>query len=80
MNINRFSLFIFPSLLFGHADGMHARTEKGEQKKNVLFLIMDDMRTELNCYGAKYMKTPHMDALASQGVMFENAYCNLPVT
>ncbi|RGS61443.1 hypothetical protein DWX88_03485 [Bacteroides xylanisolvens] len=71
MNINRFSLFIVPSLLCGHANVMHAQAEKGEQKKNVLFLIMDDMRTELNCYGAKYMKTPNMDALASQGVMFE---------
>ena len=80
MNINRFSLFIVPSLLCGHADIMHARAEKGEQKKNVLFLIVDDMRTELNCYGAKYMKTPNMDALASQGVMFENAYCNVPVS
>ena len=67
MNINRFSLFIVPSLLCGHANVMHAQAEKGEQKKNVLFLIMDDMRTELNCYGAKYMKTPNMDALASQG-------------
>ena len=80
MNINRFSLFIVPSLLYGHANVMHAQAEKGEQKKNVLFLIMDDMRTELNCYGAKYMKTPNMDALASQGVMFENAYCNVPVS
>ena len=52
MNINRFSLFIVPSLLCGHANVMHAQAEKGEQKKNVLFLIMDDMRTELNCYGA----------------------------
>ena len=69
MNINRFSLFIVPSLLCGHANVMHAQAEKGEQKKNVLFLIMDDMRTELNCYGAKYMKTPNMDALASQGVL-----------
>ena len=80
MNINRFSLFIVPSLLCGHANVMHAQAEKGEQKKNVLFLIMDDMRTELNCYGAKYMETPNMDALASQGVMFENAYCNVPVS
>lgn len=80
MNINRFSLFIVPSLLCGHANVVHAQAEKGEQKKNVLFLIMDDMRTELNCYGAKYMKTPNMDALASQGVMFENAYCNVPVS
>ncbi|MEG0948275.1 MAG: sulfatase [Bacteroidales bacterium] len=50
------------------------------QKKNVLFLIVDDLRPELNCYGAKHMITPAIDKLASEGVMFENAYCNVPVS
>lgn len=50
------------------------------EKMNVLFLIVDDLRPELNCYGARYMKTPNIDALAASGVMFENAYCNVPVS
>ena len=45
-----------------------------------MFLIVDDLRTELNCYGAKHMVTPSIDRLASEGVMFENAYCNVPVS
>lgn len=49
-------------------------------KKNVLFLIVDDLRPELNCYGAKHMVTPAINKLASEGVMFENAYCNVPVS
>lgn len=74
---------VLPALLIGQAGVAHAQhkedgTDRG--KKNVLFLIMDDLRTELNCYGVKYMKTPCMDALAAQGVMFENAYCNVPVS
>ena len=80
MKMNRFSFLVFPSLLFGHADKMLAQIQKDSQKKNVLFLIVDDLRTELNCYGANYMKTPHIDELASQGVMFKNAYCNVPVS
>lgn len=50
------------------------------EKMNILFLIVDDLRPELNCYGAKHMKTPNIDALAASGVMFENAYCNVPVS
>lgn len=49
-------------------------------RKNVLLLIVDDLRPELNCYGATYMHTPNIDRLAREGVMFENAYCNIPVS
>ena len=44
---------------------------------NVLFIISDDMRTELGCYGSKIAKTPNLDKLAVAGVMFERAYCQL---
>lgn len=53
---------------------------KVEDKKNVLFIIVDDLRPELNCYGADHIKSPNIDKLASQGVMFENAFCNVPVS
>jgi iduronate 2-sulfatase len=44
-------------------------------KKNVLIFFIDDLRPELNCYGADYIKSPAIDTLASQGVLFERAYC-----
>lgn len=50
------------------------------QKMNVLFIMADDMRPELGCYGVKDVKTPHIDQLASSGVLFQNAYCNVPVS
>ena len=78
--MNKFS-FILPSILLGAPSlSGQAQAQDTGNKKNVLFLIMDDLRPELNCYGAKYMKTPNMDKLATQGVMFENAYCNVPVS
>ena len=49
-----------------------------QQKKNVLFIAVDDLRPELGCYGKQYMKTPSFDALAAKGVLFENAYCMVP--
>jgi len=44
-------------------------------KMNVLFISMDDLRTELNCYGKSAMKTPSIDKLASEGMVFNRAYC-----
>ncbi len=49
------------------------------QKPNVLFLMVDDLRPELGCYGHAQVKTPNIDALASSGVRFERAYCQYPL-
>ena len=45
-----------------------------QEKPNVLLIIADDMRTELNCYGADYIHSPNIDKLAKNGVLFNNAY------
>lgn len=49
------------------------------QKPNVLFIAVDDLRPELNCYGKSYIKSPNIDRLAESGVTFTRAYCNVPV-
>lgn len=48
-------------------------------KPNILFIAVDDLRPELNCYGAKQMNTPNIDRLAKMGVLFERAYCQQAV-
>ena len=48
--------------------------EKPNEKPNVLLIIADDLRTELNCYGADYIHSPNIDNLARNGVLFNNAY------
>jgi len=47
-------------------------------EKNVLLLIVDDLRPELGAYGSEVL-TPNMDKLADEGVLFERAYCNSAV-
>lgn len=49
------------------------------QRPNVLFIAIDDLRPELGCYGHGYAKSPGIDRLASQGVLFARAYCQQPL-
>src|SRR5688500_6693093 len=48
-------------------------------RPNVLFIAVDDLRTQLGCYGASQMKTPHMDALAARGLLCNRASCQQAV-
>ncbi len=52
---------------------------KPSGKYNVLMIAVDDLRPEAGCYGVPIIKTPHIDALASQGLLFNRAYCQQAV-
>lgn len=46
-----------------------------QEKKNVLFICIDDLRPDLGSYGNKTVITPNIDALAKSGMQFNRAYC-----
>ncbi len=54
-------------------------SEKENNDKNVLFIVIDDLTTTLGCFDHPVVKTPNIDRLASHGVLFTGAYCNFAV-
>ncbi|QDU88419.1 Arylsulfatase [Pirellulimonas nuda] len=50
-----------------------------QSRPSILFLAIDDLRPELGCYGSPAVKSPNIDKLASQGVLFQRAYCQVAV-
>ena len=45
-----------------------------DNRPNILLIVGEDHGCELSCYGDLVIKTPNIDRLASQGVLFENGY------
>lgn len=50
-----------------------------KEKLNVLFIAVDDLTSNIASYGDPIAKTPNFDRLATLGVQFNNAYCQLPL-
>lgn len=47
---------------------------------NVVMILIDDLRwDELGCMGHPYVKTPHVDRLAAEGMLFKNAFTVAPL-
>lgn len=48
-------------------------------RPNILFLFSDQHARIAGCYGDDVVRTPHIDALAAEGVTFDNAYTPSPI-
>ena len=49
------------------------------EKLNVLFIIADDLNCDIGGYGNKTVKTPNIDRLIKNGIVFENTHCQYPL-
>ena len=45
------------------------------RRQNVLFIAVDDLKPLIGAFGATHVHTPHMDRLATRGMIFENNHC-----
>ena len=55
--------------------GLHLYAADTPKKPNIIFILADDLGyMDLGCYGNPYNETPHLNALATHGVRFTQAY------
>jgi iduronate 2-sulfatase len=73
--MNKFTLLFHILFVFGIF--MSCQSEK--EKPNILFIAIDDLRPELGCYGNAQIKSPSIDKLASEGLIFNRTYCQQPI-
>lgn len=76
---HRFNYPYFFLLLLIVASCQEKVQEQKPTKPNILFIAVDDLRPELSSYGANHIQSPSIDKLASQSLVFDRAYCNIPV-
>ncbi|NLD73975.1 MAG: sulfatase-like hydrolase/transferase [Chloroflexi bacterium] len=49
-------------------------------RPNILFILPDQLRPDyLSCYGAQFIRTPHIDSLAAEGTLYGRCYSGSPV-
>lgn len=55
-------------------------SDSSARRPNLIFIMVDDMGwADLGCYGSKQIRTPHIDAMAAQGIRFTQAYSGCTV-
>jgi iduronate 2-sulfatase len=69
------------SLLLLPSPGLNQQLQAQEKKKlNVLFIAVDDLKPITAAYGDKIIKTPGIDRIAREGMVFMNTYCQQAVS
>jgi arylsulfatase A-like enzyme len=77
--VKEFEMFRVAMLLSTLSLALTSAVFAAEPKPNVVLLLADDLGYgDLGCYGCPDIKTPHLDALAKQGVRLTSYYANGP--
>lgn len=59
---------------------MEVNGQSRNGRPNILMILVDDLGYgDLSSYGAKDLKSPHIDALMDDGIRMDNFYANCPV-
>ncbi|MEI6949054.1 sulfatase [Paraflavisolibacter sp. H34] len=59
--------------------GFYQQVKAQDDQPNILWIVSEDNSTFLGCYGDPYATTPNLDRLATQGILFQNAFSTAPV-
>ena len=62
------------------APAQSARDTRSQRKSNIIFIVADDLgRGDLGAYGQRFIRTPNLDRMAREGMLFTDAYAPSPV-
>ncbi|MFK8163634.1 MAG: sulfatase [Lewinella sp.] len=50
-----------------------------QNQPNIIWLMAEDISTDLACYGMQAVQTPNLDAMAARGVRFDNCFVTNPI-
>ncbi len=79
-NLNLILVILGTLFLFSCGNKKAEKPAEKTTPPNVLFIAIDDLNNWLGCMnGHPNTKTPNIDKLASQGVLFTNAHCQAPL-
>lgn len=51
-----------------------------QQKPNILWIMAEDMGQDLECYGMKAVRTPNLNRMVEEGVIYRAACCTAPIS
>ena len=60
--------------IFVLISGHFAFSQTTDSKPNILWIVANDLSTDLGCYGNEMVHTPALDKLASEGILYSNFY------
>ncbi|MEE9432259.1 MAG: sulfatase [Melioribacteraceae bacterium] len=69
----KFSLFFLSILVFVGC------SKTPQEKPNIIWLMAEDISNDLECYGMKAVKTPTLNKLAEDGILFTNTFSTNPI-
>ena len=61
------------------AEDRQKTSEPEAARPNILWIVADDLGTDIGCYGNETIHTPHLDQLAKEGTLYENLHTTTAV-